>query len=242
MNQCGLIFHHTSITNPCFVCCSTNHFEFGFSSFFFAYWWIFMTWELSVVGYCSKNRMLAVWENQWEAPRKQNEHINMAENTLAATESNLWNGFLTLELELAHVMLWKLNRSLFKGQKLVLSDGERRLEVQLTLMYWGYNVWKKSTSHLWDCLVGACRGNMHILRREVTDLRGVAEVTFHAGSLPCLLYHTRVRCVKSEVVSVGSAGNSRCKLVLLRFHDGALQSAFCPTISVTQVRKRPLWA
>lgn len=70
---------------------------------------------------------------------------------------------------------------------------------------------EKSTSHLGDCLVGACTGNMHILRREVTDLRGVAEVTFHAGSLPCLLYHTSVRCVKSEVVSVGSAGNSPCK-------------------------------
>lgn len=34
-HQCDLIFHHTLITNPCFVCRSTNHFEFGFSSFFF---------------------------------------------------------------------------------------------------------------------------------------------------------------------------------------------------------------
>lgn len=43
---------------------------------------------------------------------------------------------------------------------------------------------------------------MHILHREVPDLRGVAEVTYHAGSLPYLLYHARVSRVKSEVVSV----------------------------------------
>lgn len=72
-------------------------------------------------------------------------------------------------------------------------------------------MYKKSTSHLGDCLVGARRGNMHILHQEVTDLTGVAEVTYHAASLPYLLYHTRLRCVKSEVVSVGSVGNSCCK-------------------------------
>lgn len=37
---------------------------------------------------------------------------------------------------------------------------------------------------------------MHILLWEVADMRGVAEVTCHAGSLPYLRYHVRVRGIE----------------------------------------------
>lgn len=157
---------------------------------------IFMTWELGVVRYCSKNRMPVEWQNRRGPPREQKEDIHMAESTLAATESNIWNGILRLELAIVHVTWCKLNGSLFKGQKLVLSAGEWRLEVQSTLMYRRYDA-STSTSHLWDCLLGAHFGNMHILCQEVTDWRGVAEVAYHSASLPYLLHHARVRRAQS---------------------------------------------
>lgn len=57
----------------------------------------------------------------------------------------------------------------------------------------------------------------------VHHLRGVVEVTYHAGRLPYLQYHVTWGGLRLQAVSVCSPGNSRCKW--MRFCDRMLR--FC---------------